>query len=207
MIEHFIGPGTTIESFRDGHYTEEGDFVNGAYTAEIEPVGSEVLHIVLQRDGHVSTPTESRPVRLTKRLTLHAGSPNFRVHYTIQNTGSEELTALFGSEWNLNLLGGGRNPSAYYRVEGTELEDTALDSTGELRNVTQLALGNSWLNIEMGLKLNAEATLWRFPIETVSGSEAGFERTYQASCLLLQWLIKLPPDDSVDLELEWISQL
>ena len=55
----------------------------------------------------------------------------------------------------------------------------------------------------MALKTNHEATFWRFPLETVSGSEAGFERTYQGSCLLLQWLLKLPPGESVDIELEW----
>jgi hypothetical protein len=87
-----------------------------------------------------------------------------------------------------------------------ELEDAALDSTGEVRNVTKVALGNSWLEIELGLELNHEATLWRFPIETVSGSEAGFERTYQGSCVLLQWLLKLPPGDSVNIELHWTSQ-
>jgi 4-alpha-glucanotransferase len=75
-----------------------------------------------------------------------------------------------------------------------------------VRNVTELAVGNSWLDIEMRLKTNLEATFWRFPIETISGSEAGFERVYQGSCLLLHWLFKLPPDDSIDIELEWTAK-
>ncbi len=202
-IDHFIGPGTSLEAFIHANYNEEGDFVTGSYEAELEPVGNNALHVVLGRDGHVNTETGRRPVRVSKRLTIKPGSSNLRVHYTIQNTGAEDLTALFGSEWNINLLGGGHNPAAYYRVEGVELEDAALDSTGELRNVHEFAVGNSWLGIEMACKLNHEATFWRFPIETVSGSEAGFERTYQGSCMLLQWLLKLAPDESVDIELEW----
>jgi alpha-amylase len=122
----------------------------------------------------------------------------------VQNTGDDDLTGVFASEWNLNLLGGGRNPSAYYMVEGTELEDTSLESIGELTNVRELVVGNSWLGIEMTLRANVEATFWRFPIYTVSGSEAGFERTYQGNCVLLQWLFKLPPSESVDIELEWV---
>lgn len=203
MIDHFIGPGTTLEAFAKARYNEEGDFIYGAYKAELETVGNDVLHVALERDGHITTETGRRPVRVSKRLTLKPGSPDFRVLYTIQNTSDTELVAVFGSEWNLNLLGGGHNPSAYYRVGGYELEDAALDSTGELRNVRELALGNTWLGIEMALKASHEATFWRFPIETVSGSEAGFERTYQGSCILLQWLLKLRPDDSVDIELEW----
>lgn len=202
MIDHFLGPGSTLETFSKGQYNEEGDFVLGAYRAE-EDVHGDVRTITLQRDGHVNTPTGPKPVRVSKRLELTPGSPDFRVLYTIENKGDEELAAVFGSEWNINLLGGGHNPAAYYRVEGVELEDAALDSTGEVRNVRELTLGNSWLDIEMALKTNHDATFWRFPIETVSGSEAGFERTYQASCILLQWLLKLPPGESVDIMLEW----
>jgi alpha-amylase len=205
MIEHWLGPGTTLESFRDGTYNEEGDFVNGVYEADLEPQGN-VLHVVLRRDGHVNMGTDSMPVRISKHLIMKAGSPNYRVKYTIENTGHGELTGVFASEWNINLLGGGHNPSAYYRMPGVELEDAALDSTGEVRNVTELALGNSWLEIELGLKLNHEATFWRFPIETVSGSEAGFERNYQGSCILLQWLLKLQAGDSLDIELTWTNQ-
>jgi 4-alpha-glucanotransferase len=203
MIDHFFGPGTTLDGFVRSQYNEEGDFATGAYHAELQDGGPNTLHAVLQRDGHVTVDGSVRPVRVSKRLTMHPGSPNFRVRYTIQNTGDLDLSTVFGSEWNLNLLGGGHNPSAYYRVEGHELEDAALDSTGEVRNVREVALGNSWLNIEMALSANHEATLWRFPLETVSGSEAGFERTYQGSCIVLQWLITLPPGESVDIDLLW----
>ncbi|MEO5951482.1 MAG: alpha-amylase/4-alpha-glucanotransferase domain-containing protein, partial [Chloroflexia bacterium] len=137
---------------------------------------------------------------------LKPGSPDFRVLYMIQNTGDEELTGVFASEWNINLLGGGHNPTAYYRVEGVELDNALLDSTGEVKDVSELAVGNSWLEIEMGLRVNHPATFWRYPIETVNGSEAGFERTYQGSCVLLQWLMKLPAGDSVELELQWRNQ-
>jgi alpha-amylase len=205
LIDHFLGPGTTLENFRDGQYNEEGDFVTGAYKAEIEQDGRS-LQVILTRDGHVTTETGPRNVRVAKRVIMLPGSSSFRVKYTIENNDDGELTAVFGSEWNINLLGGGHNPSAYYRVAGVDLEDAALDSTGEVRNVTEMAVGNSWLEIEMGLSLTQEATLWRFPIETVSGSEAGFERTYQGSCILLQWLLKLPPGESADIELMWTNQ-
>jgi hypothetical protein len=199
MIEHFLAPETRLNTYIKSQHKELGDFAICAYHAEMQDGGRNTLHVILQRDGHVS----EQPVRVTKRVTLRPGSPNFRVLYTIQNTGDMPLAANFGSEWNLNLLGGGHNPSAYYRVEGEELEDAALDSTGEVANVSDLALGNSWLGIEMGLKSSHPALFWRFPLETVSGSEAGFERTYQGSSILLQWPITLPPGEGVEIWLEW----
>ena len=64
-----------------------------------------------------------------------------------------------------------------------------------MRNVREFVMGNTWLDIKMVCRTNLEATLWRYPIETVSGSEGGYERTYQGSSILLQWLMKLPPDE------------
>lgn len=203
MIDHFLREGTTLEDFIKSQHTEEGDFTNSPYHAEMNVVGDNILHVVLQRDGHVNNDSGIHPVRVSKRLILRPGSDDFRILYTIENNGDSELSVTFGSEWNVNLLGGGHNPAAYYLVPGQELEDKALDSTGELQNVRELAVGNSWLNLEMHLRLSKEALFWRFPLETVSGSEAGFERTYQGSCLLLQWPLTLPAGESAEIELEW----
>ena len=73
MLDHFLGPGTTLENFRDGQYNEEGDFVDGTYEAEIEQ-NSNSLHVVLSRDGHVNTETGPRPVRVAKRVIMRPGS-------------------------------------------------------------------------------------------------------------------------------------
>jgi alpha-amylase len=43
----------------------------------------------------------------------------------------------------------------------------------------------------MEFALSEAATLWRFSIETVTGSEAGFERNHQGSCFALLWSLLL----------------
>ena len=43
------------------------------------------------------------------------------------------------------------------------------------------------------MELTDTATLWRFPVETVSQSEAGFERVYQGSAIVPLWRITLKP--------------
>ncbi|GER86206.1 hypothetical protein KDW_03680 [Dictyobacter vulcani] len=81
----------------------------------------------------------------------------------------------------MNLLGGGGNPQAYCTVEGQQLPSHSFDSTGEVLNVDKIHIGNSWLEQDMGFALSETATLWHFSIDTVTGSEAGFERTHQGS--------------------------
>jgi len=57
------------------------------------------------------------------------------------------------------------------------------------------------------LRLRAELTqpgaLWSYPIEAVSNSEGGFERTYQGVCLTLLWPLRLAPGESTSFGLTW----
>ena len=58
----------------------------------------------------------------------------------------------------------------------------------------------------MGFQLSETAILWRFSIEAVTGSEAGFERTHQGSCLTLLWPILLEAEQSWNVEITCIGQ-
>jgi len=151
------------------------------------------LTITLARSGQVRragamTPL---PVRLSKVLFVPLGQERLVVRYDIKNLGHTRLHTLFATEWNIHLLGGGSNDQAYYRGPGHELENSHFDSTGEVQEVPTFHIGNTWLQQDMGFSLSKAATLWRFSIETVTGSEAGFERTHQGSCLVLLWPIAL----------------
>jgi hypothetical protein len=47
--------------------------------------------------------------------------------------------------------------------------------------------------VTVALAFTQPAVLWRAPVETVSQSEAGFERVYQSSMVMPLWRISLPP--------------
>jgi hypothetical protein len=44
--------------------------------------------------------------------------------------------------------------------------------------------------------------VWRFPLETVSNSEAGFERTYQGSVLVPRFDLVLHSERPIEIALE-----
>jgi len=123
------------------------------------------------------------------------------VRYVIENKGQTRLQTRFASEWNINLLGGGGNDQAYYHVEGHELDNERFDSTGEVTPVRSLHIGNLWIQQDIRFSLSEAATLWRFSIETVTGSEAGFERNHQGSCLTLLWPLLLEAGESWSVEI------
>ncbi len=69
----------------------------------------------------------------------------------------------------MNLLGGGGNPQAYYRVAGQQLENSHFDSVGEAAHINEFSIGNIWLQQEINFRLSEPATLWRFSIDAITG--------------------------------------
>lgn len=191
LIDHFLAPSVTLLDFAQSQFEEQGNFVELPYTSEVQQ-DNNGMTVTLRRDGQVRRPGAlgPLPVQLSKTLFLPLGEEKLVVRYTLQNNGQSRLQTRFASEWNLHLLGGG-NDQAYYRVEGHELENGHFDSTGEVTQVHELHIGNRWIQQDIGFSLSESATLWRFSLDTITGSEAGFERNHQGSCLTLLWPLLL----------------
>jgi len=195
LLDHFLGTGVDLASFMRSEYYEAGDFILGAYTAH-PAKRKDGATIALERAGTV----EGIPVLLRKEITAAASSPSFLVRYHITNKSAEELNTTFGSEFNFSLLAGNAH-DRYYHLPGHTLEKRNLASTGETNNVSEARLVDEWLPITVSLGFDRPATFWRAPVETVSQSEAGFERVYQSSMVMPLWRISLGPGKTWEMEI------
>jgi len=192
LVDHFLAPSTTLEQVVRCDYEEIGDFVEQPYEVEAQQDGLGIT-VTLEREGQVRRPGALAPQRVlvSKILFVPNGREKLIVRYVIQNSSEARLQTRFASEWNVHLLGGGGNEQAYYRVPDQPLENSRFDSSGEVTRVDVFHIGNSWIQQDIEFALSEPATLWRYSIETVTGSEAGFERNHQGSCFLLLWPILL----------------
>jgi 4-alpha-glucanotransferase len=175
--------------FVTGDYHDLGDFLEGGF----EPVTVESDRVVVRRSGCLSPASDSDPVVVTKTYRFDGGrmSPMLELETAVENTGDRALEFELAVEWNLNVLGGGHNPAAYYEpMPGTR---TPHDVDGELEVASSIAFGNDFEGVRVVAHAEPEARLTWFPVETVSNSEAGFERSYQGSCLLFRWRLSLEP--------------
>jgi 4-alpha-glucanotransferase len=181
----------TPESWGAGGRGDLGDFVAGPFRI----VRLDRDRAVIARDGIATIDGVAHPLAVETEITVGGGrlDPSLRWTATVRNTGNSVLEARLGSEWALTMLGGGGNPQAWWEVSG---ERTAHDRTGAATSVDSLGQGNSWLGLEVETSVSPSADAWHAPIETVSNSEAGFERVYQGSALLLSWLVRLGPGES-----------
>ena len=135
------------------------------------------------------------PVRAEIELQLDGSrlAPTLEHRVAVINRSDRQLDARIGLESATTMLGGGGNPEAWWELGGTR---TAHDATGAASAVERLAQGNGWLGVEVRTAMEPAADAWYAPIETISNSEAGFERVYQGSALLISWLVHLAPGDT-----------
>ena len=189
FLDHFLAEGTTFESYRRASYHDIGDFTIMPYEFMPKRRGSETA-LVLRRTGQVN----GQPVKIEKEITFYARQSIVTVEYQVTNLGPEPLNTWFGIESNINLLAG-RADDRYYEIEGAELADRALASVGENEAVRAVKLVDKWKGFSVSFDLSQPALLWRFPIETVSQSESGFEKNFQGSSLLHSWRLELQPDE------------
>jgi 4-alpha-glucanotransferase len=188
FIDHFFGEDVSLEGVQRGRYEERGDFANGAYRI-VETRGAQVT---LERRGRVGV----CDVTVNKTITLEGA--RLSCAYRISGQG----TFTFGSEVNLTLLAGDAQ-DRYYRVQGRELPDRRLASRGEVEAGHAIELVNEWDKFSVRVSATPATSTWRYPLETASQSEGGFERTYQASVILPLWRkITLPFEARVVIEIE-----
>lgn len=185
-LVRFLPVGATSADFGGGELPDLGSAL-GAPHRVVELADG---RLVVEATASVGVAGASVPILVRKSIELGGGrlSPALRVHVTIRNVGDRPIRARLGLEWALMLLGGGGNPAAWYEVGG---QRWAHDSAGAASGVEVVRQGNDWADVALYTIASPAADAWWAPIETISNSEAGFERVYQGSSLLLSWPLDL----------------
>ena len=145
LQDHFIKPEESLDNYRLVKYHELGDFVNQPYEYEMTKNG-----VRLWRNGGLYL-EEKIPARIEKRIELN--EKGFTAHYRISL--KKPYKALFGVELNLAVHSVMESPEEF---EAKEFEVNDPYGIGKVK-----------------IELDREAKIWKFPIKTLSQSEAGWD--------------------------------
>ena len=159
LIDHFIHPETVFEGFRKCKFAEQGDFVLNTYEKEIS--GS---HVKLKKQGNVWINNEKKRFEVEKTITPVASG--IEITYVIKNLENQDLSVVFAPEFNFAF--------SYFKEEEKSI----------LENVTEWSHKDAGFGLEVSMKFSKSGRLWAYPLETVSLSDNGFERTYQGTVVL-----------------------
>ena len=199
LLDHFMKSGTVPDEFAFNKYVECGNFINQPYTAELLKKKNK-LQMILHRDGRVWIDKVWAPIFLIKVITLLPDTPGFDVVYRIENRSESRLESLFGIETAWALLAG-NSPDRYYHVNGNRPEISNMLSRGVIADSESMGIRDEAFGYDILLQADRKLDWWRFPIETISLSEGGFERNYQQSTVVPVVGLDLLPGSSFDLKL------
>jgi alpha-amylase len=190
-LVHLLPPGTTPGAFARADAPELGDFVAGPFRVEATGGAGGAGWVRLARDGFANTPAGALPVHVEKTIAVGGDrrTPTLALEVRVENRGAGPLEATLAVEWATTMLGGGGNPAACYVIDG---ERMAHDGAASRASITDLRSGNEYIGLEVASRVAPAAEAWISPIDTVTNSEAGFERVYQGSALVFAWRLVLP---------------
>lgn len=184
LIEHFFAPGITADDLRTNRYEELGDFVTSACDWSYMEGKKELL---LSRSGIVKVHGRAHRIHVAKAFAMEGGQ--LIVTYRLTNESDELVRLCFASEWAFSLLAPVA-PDRYFESNGVRLAEAQMNSTGSVIG-GHLKMVDEYLGLAIGLHAPDASEIIRYPLESVSTSEAGFERIYQGSIVLPVWAVEL----------------
>ncbi|MFZ3072004.1 MAG: alpha-amylase/4-alpha-glucanotransferase domain-containing protein [Thermodesulfobacteriota bacterium] len=189
--DSFFANSATVEAFSSGKYSELGDFRDGKYGFTLKEKG-----VIMKRQGIAF----GLGVSITKEAIV-TGADSFSMNYRVETEAHNSLPkdSMLGVEFSF-CMPGCNGPVCHYEFLETGAETGAikhgLGSIGSEDNMSRFSATDGYGGLRLVFIVSRPVTVWRYPIETVSLSEAGFERIYQGSSVVFV----LPVDSEAPLE-------
>ena len=184
LVEHFLKKQETLDAFRMSTCEELGDFFHGSYEIRGQKEIQGSIRLILNRNGRV----KDQKVGVEKSILVKGNE--IEVKYLVVNLGQNLLETKFGVEFNL-ILPCCDGTAGFYEISSVYIKDKDLGSSGEIMGIRQMNLVDQWTKMKLNFSFDKKTSAWRFPVETVSISEAGFEKIFQGSCILFFWDISI----------------
>jgi 4-alpha-glucanotransferase len=191
LTDHVFNEMPTAKQLIEGEAHEIGDFVNQIYDHHTDTEGNRVT-VRLWRDGGIWRDGCRQALRIEKTVSLTAGERSFTVAYRYQNLSDSQLIATAAVESHFNLLVADA-PDRYLVVDGRKSRPSRFAATGELKKANSVALVEGWQGWHLTLAADRTVGFCRYPVETVSLSEAGAERNFQGLAMLFHYPLDLAP--------------
>ncbi|MFC1646059.1 alpha-amylase/4-alpha-glucanotransferase domain-containing protein [Candidatus Omnitrophota bacterium] len=178
LRDYLLAPETKLDDFYKCKFKELVRLGNSPY--EFRNKSNRKKHVFeFSRKENI----DSCVINITKKVTIVDNL--ISVDYCLENSGTGELGSIFGTEFNLSLY-----------------DSKFCTAVNEEDGVFNFVVNDLWKGAEIDFSLSPNARVWRFPVETVSDSEQGIEKTYQELCLFFNWPISLTQSSKFKLKLE-----
>ncbi|RJX34472.1 MAG: DUF1926 domain-containing protein [Desulfarculus sp.] len=180
--DHLLAPGADLRKFQAPDYGEWGDLITGPFAVLEHGADQDAAWCALRRESLIFAPGGPFPLAVDKTFRLQAGG-RLSCAYALSTTHPDTPACRLAVELNLTLL------AAEDQGKRLEINSQAygLGRAFAVEQAAELRLVNEPDGLALRILPSAPAAVWHYPVETVSNSESGLERTYQGSSLSLVW--------------------
>ena len=194
FVDHVLQIKTNLEDFYSASYEKISDFSASAYNIDQKTIRTNLVNAILSRNSFFTDEQGNKnPLEIIKEISI-TDQNILSAKYVLKNHSKDKnYSFLFGSELNLTYLAANDDSQRYFLLPNGERESMNIKkSIKSQQNTSSIIMINEWDNIKVEISYPDANELWRFPVETVSQSEGGFEKTYQNSSIMPVKKIKLP---------------
>jgi alpha-amylase len=181
LVDLFYDNSVSPDAVAAGQAAQHGDFLHGAYQARVRR-NPDRIQIQLSRTGSAW----GRPVRITKAVTLSAGSSTLEIAYLLEGLPPDHPLHL-GVEFNFAGMPAGADDRYFHDGSANRLGQ--LGSRLDRPGVDALGLADEWLGIDVVFRMSRPTGFWTYPVETVSQSEGGYELVHQSVVVQPHWIV------------------
>jgi len=204
FMEHILAEKPSIDDFRSGKTAQNGASTNAAYTVTRSECKGGTAKLVLSRDALAPSGATASPLYLRKTYEISGEKPEITCELSVTNRGREKVDFFLGVEWNLTLLAA----DALDRYIVVNNEKYMMNQTGSNTRVKKWSVTDEYFKLRAEFKTSVPAELLRYPIETVSQSEDGFESNYQGTCFIALFPVSISAGETAVAEVAMnLSQL
>jgi len=189
----------TLEAYQRGDFEQLGDFAGKPWTVAQIPEGQGgETGIRLERLGIFYADGDARPLLISKTFRMNATAPGVRAAYRIENRSGSPISSKLALEFNMTMLAADADDR--YWIGGSASGKRKLKETLSDTAAVSVGMRDDWAGFSVSVSSNTHFDAWRYPVETVSQSESGFERTYQGSCIVMLKQIDLPAGGAMEFD-------
>jgi len=192
FIDRFLDKKTDLTLMENGNYVEIGDFASGAYEFSLEDRKSQAV-LTLSRKGKLDGDGEDK-VQIVKKIKMMYNRGPIEIAYEVKNISDKPLEILFGVEMNFALLSG-QSPDLFLFFPAHGEERIPVSSAGDISETKEIQIFDKITDFSVSFSTDPPASMWWFPVETISQSEKGYDLTYQSTAILPRWDLSIPPNE------------
>jgi len=188
--DSLIRKETSMEAYRRGDFQQLGDFIDHPWTLAEMSEGNGEVGVRLERRGIFNDQGEARPLFISKTYHMGGREAAIGAAYRVSNESDAPLSFKLAVEFNMTLLAADADDRFW--IGGFANQKPRLNETLSDTGAVWVGMRDDWAGFSVRINSRTHFDAWRYPVETVSQSESGFERTYQGSCIVILKEVDLP---------------